>query len=76
MTERIKGNEERYENALATWRDERKEAIRLRTEVERLRTAILEFLRWENEEPHNEAQWLEALELLAEAAEAAGGGDE
>ena len=47
----------------------------LATDVERLRHAILDFLRWENEEPHNEAQWLEALELLAEAAAAEGGGE-
>ena len=51
----------------------RREIHDLAAEVERLRHAILDFLRWENEEPHNEAQWLEALELLAEAAEAEGG---
>ena len=38
-------------------------------EVERLRAAILEFLRWENEREHNDAEWLEATEKLAEAAE-------
>ena len=41
----------------------------LASEIERLRAAILEFLRWENECEHNDAEWLDATERLAEAAE-------